>query len=89
MGVEILRNTATAMGPESRVVVCEMVVPDRVDLAGASEVYRLDMAMAAIGGKQKTVREWEALFDAAGLELVAVYPSAFSATAMLEARLKR
>ncbi len=87
--VDILRNTASAMGPDSRVVVCDMLVPDKVDVDGPQDIYVLDFALMCVGGKEKTLREFRSIFDQAGLELVHVYPSAVGSTVMVEGRLKR
>ncbi|KAM7223397.1 Sterigmatocystin 8-O-methyltransferase [Rhypophila decipiens] len=87
--VEILKNTAAAMGPDSRLIVCDMLVPEKVEADGPKELYWLDFSLMLIGGKEKTLREFEGIFDAAGLELVKVYPSGFGATVHLETRLKR
>ena len=87
--VEILRNTAKAMGPDSRLIVCDMLVPEMVEVNGPKELYWLDFNLMLIGGKEKTLKEFEEIFDAAGLELVKVYPSGIGATVQLETRLKR
>lgn len=87
--VTILRNTASAMGPSSRLLVCDMLVPDRVDVGRDMELYWLDMALLTISGKEKKLGEFREIFDEAGLELVEVYPSSLGRTVVLEARLKR
>ncbi|KAM7191859.1 Sterigmatocystin 8-O-methyltransferase [Naviculisporaceae sp. PSN 640] len=88
--ITILKNTASAMGPDSRLIVSDMLVPDKVDVEnGPKELYWLDYGMMLIGGKEKTLKEFEEIFDAAGLELVKIWPSALGATVQLETRLKR
>lgn len=88
--IEILKNTVSAMGPDSRLIVCDMIVPEKVDVEnGPKELYWLDFSLMLISGKEKTLREFEEIFDAAGLELVKVYPSALGSTVHIETRLKR
>lgn len=86
---EILANTASAMGPDSRLIVCDMLVPATVQVGGPQDLYWLDYSLGTMSGKEKTLREFEELFDGAGLELVKVYESGVGHTVMLESRLKR
>ena len=44
--------------------------------------------MMMIGGKEKTAKQFGEILDAAGLELVKIWHSAFGAQAIVEARLK-
>ncbi|RDW66778.1 hypothetical protein BP5796_09527 [Coleophoma crateriformis] len=87
--VEILKNTVSAMGPDSRLIICDMLVPERVEVGGPMELYWLDFSLMTISGKEKTLMEFHEMFDAVGLELVHVYPSNVGKTAMLETRLRR
>jgi hypothetical protein len=87
--VEILKNTVSAMGPDSRLIVCDMLVPSRVTVGVPMQLYWLDFALMLISGKEKTIEEFLRIFDAAGLELVKVYPSGVGETVMLETRLKK
>jgi len=86
--VEILKNTVSAMVPDSRLIVCDFLVPDRVQAGGPQEVYWMDFTMMCVGGKERTLEEFRRIFDAAGLDLVKIYPSGIGATCMIEARLK-
>ncbi len=86
--VQILKNIVPAMGPDSRVIVCDMLVPEKVDVGGPDEIYVLDFALMCVGGKERTISEFHQIFDEAGLELVKVYPSGIGATVMVEAKLK-
>jgi hypothetical protein len=86
--VEILKNTVPAMGPDSRLIICDMLVPERVEIDGPMELYWLDFSLMTISGKEKTLKEFNDIFDAVGLELVKVYPSGIGKTVMLETRLK-
>ena len=53
------------------------------------DLYWLDFALLAMTGMEKKRAAFEEIFEAAGLELVKIYPSAYGKTVMLEARLKR
>ncbi|EGX88469.1 O-methyltransferase, putative [Cordyceps militaris CM01] len=86
--VQILRNTAAAMAPDSRLVICDMLVPDRVQVHGPMTLYWLDFSLLTIGGKERSRSEFEDVCAQAGLEIVDIYPSAGDNTVMLETRLK-
>ena len=86
---EILANTVSAMGPDSRLIVCDMLVPRKVEVGSQMTPYWMDFALMAISGREKTLKEFNELFDKVGLELVQVYPSGIGETVMLETRLKR
>jgi hypothetical protein len=86
--VDILRNTVSAMGPDSRLIVCDMLMPEKVEPGRLKELYWLDLTMMSISGKEKTLDEFNQMFDAVGLELVKVWPYASGATVQLETRLK-
>lgn len=45
--------------------------------------------MMMLTGKEKTKMEFERILDAAGLELVKIWPFQIGAQSMVEARLKR
>lgn len=85
----ILSNTASAMGPDSRLLVCDMLVPDRVEVGGPTDLYWLDFALLTIGGKEKKMGDWREIFEGAGLEIVEIYPSKIGKTVTIESRLKR
>lgn len=86
--VTILRNTALAMGPTSRLLVCDMLVPDRVEVGGSMDLYWLDFCLLTISGKERKMDEFRAIFEEAGLEVVAVHPSRIGRTVVVEGRLK-
>ncbi|KAK0651525.1 S-adenosyl-L-methionine-dependent methyltransferase [Cercophora newfieldiana] len=88
-GIEFLKNTAKAMGPDSRLIICDMLVPEKVEVYGSQEVYWLDLNLMAMSGQERTLSEFNEIFDAAGLELVKVYSLGVGATVQLEARLER
>jgi hypothetical protein len=75
--LRILRNVRRAMKPEGRLLLIEVVLPDRIDRADP-EIERLIMSdlnmLAVTGGGERTEREWRELLVAAGLELRRVLP---------------
>ena len=70
----ILGNIATAMAPDGRVLVVEIVMPDGPEPHPAKA---LDLNMLAVteGGKERTEAEYAGLLASAGLELVAIHPT--------------
>ncbi|KAH8685001.1 putative O-methyltransferase [Ilyonectria robusta] len=87
--IEFVKNTAAAMGPDSRLLICDMLVPDLVEVYENMDLYWLDFALLCMTGQEKKKADFVKIFDAAGLELVKIYPSAYGRTAMLEAKLKK
>lgn len=69
--VAILSRVREAMGPESQVLIDEIVVPTR----GAHwHATCMDMLMmTAVGARKRTVDEWGELLDEAGLRSVKVH----------------
>ena len=87
--VEIVKNTVSAMGPDSRLLVCDMLIPQPVKVTGPAQPYWMDFALLLISGKEKTLQEFSDIFSAVGLEIVEVYHSNIGATVTIETRLKR
>ncbi|KAK3988728.1 S-adenosyl-L-methionine-dependent methyltransferase [Cladorrhinum sp. PSN332] len=88
VSIEILKNLVPAMSPESRVLVCEMVLPQRVDETTFAAAV-LDQAVMAMGGKERTEQGFRKVFEAAGLELVKVWRAPGVPGGCVEGRLKR
>ncbi|KAH7133825.1 putative O-methyltransferase [Dactylonectria macrodidyma] len=86
---EFVKNTATAMGPDSRLLICDMLIPDMVDAHDNMDLYWLDFALLCMTGQEKKKADFIEIFEAAGLELMKIYPSAYGRTVMLEAKLKK
>jgi len=84
---QILANTATAMGPDSRLLIGEMVVPEDTSRDDMT-VYWMDFAMLTIGGRERSAKEFAGLLDAAGLKLIKVWKAPSGTQAIIEARLK-
>jgi hypothetical protein len=65
--VAILANVRAAMRPGTRVAVIEVVLPEAAT-PGPAQLLDLSM-MVLLGGRERTEREYAALFEAAGLRL--------------------
>ncbi|KAL4891057.1 S-adenosyl-L-methionine-dependent methyltransferase [Aspergillus ambiguus] len=67
----ILKNLAAAMGPDSVLLIDEIVLPDKdVHWIAAS----IDMQMMSwLASGERTRRQWEALFESVGLSMVDVH----------------
>ncbi|KAK7425533.1 hypothetical protein QQZ08_007974 [Neonectria magnoliae] len=87
--IEFVKNTASAMGPDSRVLICDMLIPDMVEVHESMDLYWLDLSLLCMTGQEKKKADFIEIFEAAGLELVNIYPSAYGRTVMLEAKLKK
>ncbi|KAK4175760.1 S-adenosyl-L-methionine-dependent methyltransferase [Triangularia setosa] len=72
----ILQNVARAMDRDSRVLVSEQINPDGVGITGRSmPLYAAfkDYSMLAIGGKERSLDQFERIGTEAGLKVEAVY----------------
>lgn len=87
--IEFVKNTVSAMGPTSRLIICDMLIPDRVEVGASTPLYWLDMSLLTISGKERTKADFQEIFDAVGLEIVEIHPFTLGQTVMLETRLKR
>lgn len=87
--IAILKNIAAAMGPKSRLLVAEIIVPARTEVGEDMGAYWMDMVMLAIGGKERSEKDYISLFNATGLELVKIWPAAVGTQTVIEARLRR
>ena len=83
--IKILGHIVAAMDPKvSRVLIDDYVVPDtKVDWLTAS----LDMCMwLFFSGIERTMSQWQTLFDAVGLEIVKVWSTTLSKSNVIELR---
>jgi hypothetical protein len=80
--LKMLNNVRRAMKPDSRVLVLEKTVPTD-DTPGPGRWLDLHV-MLLTGGRERTVPEYEALFDRAGLKLSRVLPTAHPAVEVIE-----
>lgn len=70
----ILKQIAVAMGPTSRLLVGEFILPDQAHIGDDFTIRWMDFAMITLSGKERTRAQFEELFETAGLELVRVWP---------------
>ena len=81
--LRMLRNVRRVMTPDARVLVLEKTVPTD-DTPGPGRWLDLHV-MLLTGGRERTVPEYDALFDKAGLRLARVLPTAHPAVEIVEA----
>nr|B3FWS1.1 RecName: Full=O-methyltransferase hmp5; AltName: Full=Hypothemycin biosynthesis cluster protein hpm5 [Hypomyces subiculosus]ACD39755.1 O-methyltransferase [Hypomyces subiculosus]ACD39764.1 O-methyltransferase [Hypomyces subiculosus] len=86
---DILKQAAGAMGPSSRLLIVEAVLPAQTDVGGDMGAYLIDFVGLAMGGKERTEKEFATLLGTVGLELVKVWHGKARHHAIVEARLKR
>jgi hypothetical protein len=76
----ILRNCREAVGPDGKVLVCEVLLPGGNE---ASIAKLLDLEMLAIsGGRERTEQEFRDLFESAGLKLEQIIPTRTGASVL-------
>jgi len=81
--LKMLTNVRRAMKPDSRVLVLEKTVPTD-DTPGPGRWLDLHV-MLLTGGRERTVPQYQALFEKAGLKLERVLPTAHPAVEIVEA----
>ena len=80
--IRILTNSRTAMGPAGKVLLVEVVIPQRT---AGSDATRLDTTMlVCTGSRERTKSEYRDLLHRAGLTLIKTTPTA-SPFSILEA----
>ncbi len=74
----ILDNCRRAMGGGARLLLVERIVPDRLEPSPTHQaVARSDLTMlVALGAKERTKAEFDALLNSAGFQLTRVLPAA-------------
>jgi ubiquinone/menaquinone biosynthesis C-methylase UbiE len=78
----MLSNVRRVMKPDSRVLVLEKTVPTD-DTPGPGRWLDLHV-MLLTGGRERTVPEYQTLFEKAGLKLACVLPTAHPAVEIVE-----
>ena len=71
--VKILENCRAAMNDNGRVLVCDNVIPPGNEPSWGK---LLDIQMLVIGGRERTKKEFAAMFNDAGLKLTRIVPTA-------------
>ncbi|TGO09619.1 hypothetical protein BTUL_0159g00040 [Botrytis tulipae] len=70
--VIILKNLIPALGPESRILIDDMVLPNENVHWQAAQ---LDLTMmSALDSKERTEEQWRSLINAAGLKILKIIP---------------
>jgi ubiquinone/menaquinone biosynthesis C-methylase UbiE len=75
--IAVLRNCRAVLAPNGRLLIVEFLLPPIVDRPDPALEGRLmsDLNMLAVtGGKERTEREWQAIFEASGFILRRVVP---------------
>jgi len=68
---KILLNTKAALGPTSKILIDEMVLPDQGVHWGATQIDMLMMACHA--ALERTEEQWYTLLDRAGLKVQKIW----------------
>ena len=87
---QILQRIVDAMGPTSRVLLGEMILPDRAAPGCDPLPFWMDLRMLMLTGTERSVHQWEQLLSSVGLSIFNIWrmPSApYQAT--IEARLAK
>ncbi|KAL2063150.1 hypothetical protein VTL71DRAFT_6222 [Oculimacula yallundae] len=85
---DLVKNIASAMGPTSRFIIADMIMPEKVEMGTEVTPYWMDFNLMMLNGTEKSKAQFEEILDAAGLEIVKIYPFAFGCHANIECRLK-
>jgi O-methyltransferase/methyltransferase family protein len=79
----ILRNCRAATSPDARLLISELVVPDR---GLPPDIALMDMQMMVVlTGKERTEAEFAALLAAAGFKLMRMHPTLMPSRMIIEA----
>jgi hypothetical protein len=63
------------MGPTSRVILCEYVMPEDDNLGDDIFPYLMDFLLFMGGGLERTEAQWRELLGSVGLEIVKIWQS--------------
>lgn len=63
---QILQNTISAMNPNSRILIIDMVIPNRDP---SQYMSFIDISMMAFGGMERTETQWRELIEQVGLRV--------------------
>ncbi|EHK97342.1 putative Sterigmatocystin 8-O-methyltransferase [Glarea lozoyensis 74030] len=87
--ISILKQAVAAMGPTSRLLIADLVIPAQTEVGEDMSPYWMDMVMIAIGGKERSEKEFKQLLEDVGLEFVKVWREEGGGQAVVEGRLKQ
>jgi SAM-dependent methyltransferase len=83
--VAILKNCRRAMRPDGKVLLVEVLLPERTEPSGRDQIITgSDVNMLLIGGRERTEDEFRALYQAAGLRLSRIIPLEGTLSSVLE-----
>jgi hypothetical protein len=91
VAITILSNVARALtDPGSRVLISEQLNPDPATMANPPPLYAAlkDFSMLSIGGKERSLRQFEEVAHAAGLKVSGVFRDQTTSHAVIELALK-
>ena len=85
---KLLGHVIDAMGPDSRLLIADTVIPDHVQ---REELYChwMDMSMLTFAGKERSKADWRELFESVGLDLVKGWKESVGTFNTMEGQLKR
>ncbi|CAO2653516.1 Nn.00g029270.m01.CDS01 [Neocucurbitaria sp. VM-36] len=89
--LDILKNIGEAMGPKSRLLILDAVLPAQTEVGGDMMQYLIDFVGLAMSGKERTEKEVAILLESQGLQLVKVWygkANGMGWQAVVEARLR-
>ncbi|KAK7914208.1 hypothetical protein PG985_011911 [Apiospora marii] len=69
----ILRPLISAMGPTSRLLFGDMVLPESARPGDDALPFGMDLRMLMIGGKERTEAQWRQLLESVGLVIVKIW----------------
>lgn len=84
---KILRHLADAMTPDSKLLIADMVIPE-TPVPEDAFAYCMDLCMMLFAGRERTMADWQSLFDSSGLEFVKLWQGKTGTQSVLEARKK-
>lgn len=87
--IEILKNQVAAMGPKSKLLIAEMVIPHKVGIVEDLTPYWMDFGMINIGGRERSEKDFASILDAAGLKLIKIWGPLPGNQCVVEAVLKK
>jgi len=87
--IQILRNIASAMGPKSRLIIADMIMPEKTEVGGEMTIYWMDFSMMMLNGEEKSEKEFREMVEEAGLEIVKIWVHSIGNQAQIECHLKQ
>lgn len=86
--VGMVKNIASAMGPKSRLLIGDFVIPDKTEVGVEPNVYVMDLCMLMLSGEERKASQFREMLDKGGLEMVKIWKHEGTSQAIVEAKLK-